>query len=400
MVIQYNTDQLMPHPGMCWLIQILKNRPASRFESRVYLTIYLSTVSLIRPLISGPSKQPLPLSLIPLSPSLPSLMIKTLSAEDLAYHVEIPGSRVGPDDGPWPRPYRILAETELTRELELTAKPLTFPLCSRYSAHGVNFQPCHLYSTQDRYTVKQLNVHGRVWTFTGVFDGTCPLPPNRSAQLTPLSLLKGHLGDLTVEHTAYHLPIIVKELLSRSPPERLQDPAEVSRILSESTTSFDRAIAGDILKIFPGGIEALQNMSQSTVQAIINRNADPQLLKNARLCMYGTTALVALVDPDHQNLWVANVGDCQAGWCPIMPHFGIRLHVPSVFVSQNGPLRWKSELLTSNHNCDNDTEASRVITEHPGEPECILDRRVLGALAPTRCNFTFCHIPTCTLISV
>jgi hypothetical protein len=28
--------------------------------------------------------------------------------------------------------------------------------------------------------------------------------------------------------------------------------------------------------------------------------------------MYGTTALVALVDPDHKDLWVANLGDCQA----------------------------------------------------------------------------------------
>jgi len=60
---------------------------------------------------------------------------------------------------------------------------------------------------------------------------------------------------------------------------------------------------------------------------------------------------------------------------------------PLVFVSPNGPLGWKSELLTDNHNCDNDAEISRVISEHPGEPECILDRRVLGALAPTRCKF-------------
>ena len=198
--------------------------------------------------------------------------------------------------------------------------------------------------------------------------------------------MKGHLGDLTVEHTAYHLPIIVKELLSSSPPERLQDPAEVSRVLSEATTSFDHAIAGDILKVFPAGIKALADMPHSMIQAIINRNADPQFLKKARLCMYGTTALIALVDPDHQNLWVANVGDCQAGPSPplILGHV---LTVPLVFVSPNGPLRWKSELLTANHNCDNEAEISRVISEHPGEPECILDHRVLGALAPTRCKF-------------
>jgi len=148
--------------------------------------------------------------------------------------------------------------------------------------------------------------------------------------------LQGHLGDLTVEHTAYHLPIIVKELLSSSPQERLQDPAEVSRILSESTTSFDRAIAGDILKVFSGGLEALADMPQSMIQAIINRNADPQFLKKARLCMYGTTALIALVDPDHQNLWVANVGDCQAGPSPplILGHV---LTSPQSWCPRTGP---------------------------------------------------------------
>ena len=199
--------------------------------------------------------------------------------------------------------------------------------------------------------------------------------------------LQGHLGDLTVEHTAYHLPIIVKEFLSSSPPERLQDPAEVSRILSDSTTSFDHAIAGDILNVFPGGIRAVADMSQSTIQAIIGQSTDPQLLKKARLCMYGTTALIALVDPDHQNLWVANVGDCQAGRSSSPPIPRTFSPHPLVLVTPDGPLRWKSELVTANHNCDNDSEISRVISEHPGEPECILDRRVLGALAPTRCKF-------------
>ena len=120
---------------------------------------------------------------------------------------------------------------------------------------------------------------------------------------------------------------------------------------------------------------------------------DPQLLKNARLCMYGTTALVALVDPDHQNLWVANVGDCQAGRSPSFLSLAHHLTFPLVLVSPNGPLGWKSELLTTNHNCDNDAEISRVISEHPGEPECIFDRRVLGALAPTRCKFAPYHLP-------
>jgi pyruvate dehydrogenase phosphatase len=36
---------------------------------------------------------------------------------------------------------------------------------------SVNFQPCKTLKTQDRYVVTQLEVHGEMWTLTGVFDG-------------------------------------------------------------------------------------------------------------------------------------------------------------------------------------------------------------------------------------
>lgn len=47
---------------------------------------------------------------------------------------------------------------------------------------------------------------------------------------------------------------------------------------------------------------------------------------------------------------------------------------------------WDVEMLTTNHNGDNDAEVERVRLQHPGEPECVIDRRVLGALAPFRCQ--------------
>lgn len=46
---------------------------------------------------------------------------------------------------------------------------------------------------------------------------------------------------------------------------------------------------------------------------------------------------------------------------------------------------WVVERLTTDHNGDNDAEVERVRKAHPGETECVLDRRVLGALAPFRC---------------
>jgi pyruvate dehydrogenase phosphatase len=95
------------------------------------------------------------------------------SSSKWAYSEDIPGSRCGPEDGPWPRSYQVLNEKDLWRELRILAKPQSLKLDpeGRYKADSINFQPSPTTKTQDRYVVTQLEVHGRLWTFTGVFDG-------------------------------------------------------------------------------------------------------------------------------------------------------------------------------------------------------------------------------------
>ncbi|RDB19349.1 [Pyruvate dehydrogenase [acetyl-transferring]]-phosphatase 1, mitochondrial [Hypsizygus marmoreus] len=271
-----------------------------------------------------------------------------------AYAEDIPGSRCGPEDGPWPRPYQVLAEAELWRELRVLAKPQSMVLDAKrgWRADSINFQPSPTTKTQDRYIVTQLDIHGRLWTLTGVFDG--------------------HLGDVTVEHVAYHLPIIIRDFLRNAvanDPSCFSTPAQIADLFSRSIVAFDDAIANDVLELF-GGVDGLENYTDAEIRNIVNdQHAGGANWKKARLCMYGTTALVALIDPDHQNLWVANLGDCQA-----------------LMVSQNeAGDDWTVEPLTTDHNGDNDAEVERVRRAHPGEPECVMDRRVLGALAPTRC---------------
>lgn len=132
-----------------------------------------------------------------------------------------------------------------------------------------------------------------------------------------LNYSAGHLGDTTVQHTAYHLPIIVKEFLELA----LSDPSTtslstetVSELLSRSITSFDEAIAGDVLELFPGGIDSLPKRSNEEIRSVVNDYYEGgENYKKAKLAMHGTTALVALVDPGHCNLWIANLGDCEAG---------------------------------------------------------------------------------------
>jgi len=266
----------------------------------------------------------------------------------LAYLHDIPGSRCGPEDGPWPRSYQVLEDEDVWRELSLLAKPHSVRLDGprRLKADSINFQPCPRTRTQDRYVVRQLNVHGRLWTLTGVFDG--------------------HLGDTTVDHVAHHLPIIVTEFL-RKHVDHLHpiSPAFISDVFSRSIVAFDDAIARDVLDLFP---EGLSGLSDKDIRRTINdQHHGGQNYKKARLCMYGTTALVALVDPQHENLWVANVGDCRA-----------------VMMTRDESDEWEIERLTTDHNGDNDDEVERVRREHVGEDECVLDRRVLGALAPFR----------------
>ncbi|TFY81596.1 hypothetical protein EWM64_g2413 [Hericium alpestre] len=251
------------------------------------------------------------------------------------------------------RAFVSLSDFEVQSRLRASSRPesTVFDPAWGRKADSATFQPCEHYHSQDRYVVRQLDVYGEKWTFTGVFDG--------------------HLGDATVEHTAYHLPIIVTQFLQTALADSstsVPGPNDIREILSRAITSFDDAIAGDVLELFPGGIASLRHRSDEEIRRVINDYYESgENYKKAKLCMYGTTALVALVDPDYRNLWVANLGDCEA-----------------VLVSPNPNARFKCEILTNIHNGDNQLEVERVRREHPGEPECVLNGRVLGAIAPFR----------------
>ena len=141
------------------------------------------------------------------------------------------------------------------------------------------------------------------------FSPPFPLP-------LPFSLDIGHLGDVTVEHVAHHLPIIVRDFL-REANEATHagnyTPESISDLFTKAIMAFDDAIAHDVLDLFGGSVDNLDNYTDDEIREIINDQYEGgENWRKARLCMYGTTALVSLVDPDHKNLWVANLGDCQA----------------------------------------------------------------------------------------
>ncbi|KAL4065190.1 phosphatase 2C-like domain-containing protein [Scleroderma citrinum] len=267
----------------------------------------------------------------------------------------IPGSICGPEDGSWPRPFTPLDMPQAWNKLSQVSGPESLGYSTggvQWRADALNFQPFCSAKSQDRYAMQRLNIRGRIWTLTAVFDG--------------------HLGDATVHHAAYHMPIIVREFLEEMDLKhggRAVPPPLIADMFSIAIRSFDDAIANDVLELFPGGLEVAMRMPDEHIQSILNDQLwGGKNFEKARLCMYGTTALVALVDPDHKNLWLANLGDCQG-----------------VMVSETASQEWSYEVLTKVHNGENEHEVERVRREHPGEPECVVDGRVLGAIAPFRC---------------
>lgn len=58
--------------------------------------------------------------------------------------------------------------------------------------------------------------------------------------------------------------------------------------------------------------------------------------------------------------------------------------LPSVLGTKAQSGQWEAHVLSSTHNGENPTEALKVQKQHPGEAECVLENRVLGAIAVTR----------------
>jgi pyruvate dehydrogenase phosphatase len=145
----------------------------------------------------------------------------------------------------------------------------------------------------------------------------------------------GHAGEETADYLVESLPPIIQRLLtsalSKDNGSGLSH-AMVSNILVEAISEVDDDITRDIVGLFPNGpeetprggfvdtrvlasqIRYIEELSDDQINTIVNDH-----INNARVLrgLRGSTALVSLVDPSGQNLWVASLGDCQAGTCCI-----------------------------------------------------------------------------------
>ncbi|THU94507.1 protein serine/threonine phosphatase 2C [Dendrothele bispora CBS 962.96] len=266
-----------------------------------------------------------------------------------------------PGSGPWP--YTLLPEPRLSFELARRASARIVG-----DAHCVSFQPNGLpeYWNQDRYVVKDIDVpnlpgggESEKWKLRAVFDG--------------------HLGHELVDHAASKLPILIQTALQAQGPSlskysfQRNNADEISSLLKQCIISFDESTLEDIMPFLPSP-ETLSSdgFSDEDIRSRVNRrhvveNVTDSNREKLLRCMQGATALIVLISPQSDGLWIANLGDCQA-----------------VLGVQNSSGEWETFPISSSHDCWNEGEVSRLKAEHPDESEVVLRHRVLGAMAVTR----------------
>jgi len=90
-------------------------------------------------------------------------------------------------------------------------------------------------------------------------------------------------------------------------------PADVSDVLRDVIASLDEDLTRDLFQLFPDP-SSFAHLTDDEIRSTINDHHSGG--KNAAIvsrCMRGTTVLLSLVDPNRINIWVASLGDCQAG---------------------------------------------------------------------------------------
>lgn len=102
------------------------------------------------------------------------------------------------------------------------------------------------------------------------------------------------------------LPQKIRENLKAALSSSTFTPEVIANALKSSIELFDKSLSDDLLAILPSNLE---DLNDEDAEKIVNDEKNAQVILR---CMRGSTVLVALIDPGKQNLWVANLGDCQA----------------------------------------------------------------------------------------
>ncbi|KAL1698494.1 phosphatase 2C-like domain-containing protein [Schizophyllum commune] len=192
-----------------------------------------------------------------------------------------------------------------------------------------------------------------------------------------IAIFDGHYTDELSSYSAEVLPQQLCDRISRNISS--SDAADLSTVIEEALVKgiedFDTSLLDDVLKHFPQGADTDWDDplwdDPAEVFEIIGYSKDDPVFVAARRTIVGATALVGFIDKQKRNLWVASLGDSEAGL--------LRAVLGRVV---DGHLR--CEVLNDLHNVDNPDEVAHLQAEHPNERPVVYDGRTLGRLAITR----------------
>jgi len=88
-------------------------------------------------------------------------------------------------------------------------------------------------------------------------------------------------------------------------------PNEIGDAFSKAIQDFDKSLENDLKAVLP---EKFETLSDEEVQVAINDQATGgRVYTRVIRCMRGACSVIAVIDPAKENLWIVNLGDCEAG---------------------------------------------------------------------------------------
>ena len=216
----------------------------------------------------------------------------------------------------WPIDYKsYISEDAFCEALKAKATTDTVATPNGIVAHTLTLQPYTKPAStgnEDRHTVQYWELPSGQWTFIGVFDGA--YEDSLSTYYYDLSSKCniGHSGHETSEYAARSLPPVIRShlenVLTNDPNAT---PNVIGDAFSEAVQLFDNSLENDLKAVLPENFESL---SDAELQIVINdRATGGRVYTRVIKCMRGACSVIAVIDPAKENLWIVNLGDCEAG---------------------------------------------------------------------------------------
>lgn len=238
-----------------------------------------------------------------------SFVVKKAFAGDLGY-------RWTEDAANWPIDYKAYtSEGAFCEALKAKATANTVAAPNGIVAHTLSLQPYTKPAStgsEDRHTVQYWELPSGQWTFVGVFDGVYDDALSVRCHDLSSGSNVGHSGHETSEHTVQSLPPMVRSYLENiltSDPN--PTPDAIGDAFSKAVQVFDELLENDLKAALPENFESL---SDEELQVVVNDQATGgRVYTKVIRCMRGACSVIAVIDPAKENLWIVNLGDCEAG---------------------------------------------------------------------------------------